>query len=75
MKRVTFGIPDMTSVIAITYIYNDEKTYDQMVGSTIVTIVDHPSVMKGEEMYIVRPADRETSNPSDDGRWQRPKQG
>lgn len=62
MKRVTFGVPDMTSVIAITYIFNDEKTYDQMVGSTIVTITDHPSVMKGEEMYIVRPADRETDN-------------
>lgn len=62
MKRVTFGIPDLTSVIAITYIFNDEKTYDQMVGSTIVTNTDHPSVMKGEEMYIVRPADRETDN-------------
>lgn len=62
MKRVTFGVPELTSVIAITYIFNDEKTYDQMVGATIVTITDNPSVLKGEEMYIVRPADRETDN-------------
>ena len=66
MKRVTFGVPDMTSVISITYIFNDEKTYDQMVGSTIVTILDHPSVMKGEEMYIVRPSDRESDNSKGD---------
>lgn len=58
MKRVMFDVPDMTTVISITYIYNDEKTYDLMVGTVIVTKADHPSVMNGEESYIVRLSDR-----------------
>lgn len=62
MKRVMLDVPDMTSVISITYIYNDEETYDQMVGTAIVTNADHPSVMKGKEAYIVRASDRRADN-------------
>lgn len=58
MKRVMLDVPDMTTVIAITYIYNDEKTYDLLAGTAIVTNADNPAVMNGEEPYIVRPSDR-----------------
>ena len=61
MKRVMLDVPDMTTVITITYIYNDEKTYDLMAGTAIVTNVNNPSVMKGEESYIVRESDRRSN--------------
>lgn len=53
-------VPDMTNLIAITYIYNDEKTFDLMAGTTVVTNVNNPSVMRGEESYIVRESDRKS---------------
>lgn len=62
MKRVTLEVPDMTTVITITYIYNDEKTYDLMAGTAIVTNADNPAVMNGKESYIVRPSDRRSNN-------------
>lgn len=62
MKRVMLDVPDMTTVITITYIYNDEKTYDLMAGTAIVTNADNPAVMNGEESYIVRLSDRRSNN-------------
>lgn len=62
MKRVMIEVPEMTTVISITYIYNDEETYDLMVGTSIITNADHPSVMKGKEPYIVRASDRRADN-------------
>lgn len=61
MKRIMLDVPDMTTLITITYIYNDEKTYDLMAGVAVVTNVDNPSVMKGEESYIVRESDRRSN--------------
>ena len=58
MKRVMLDVPDMTTVITITYIYNDEKTYDLMAGTAIITNSDNPAVMQGEKSYIVRASDR-----------------
>ena len=58
MKRVMLDVPDMTTVITITYIYNDEKTYDLMAGTAVITNSDNPDVMKGEKPYIVRASDR-----------------
>ena len=58
MKRVMLDVPDMTTVITITYIYNDEKTYGLMAGTAIITNYDDPDVMKGEKQYIVRDSDR-----------------
>lgn len=62
MKRVMLDVPDLTTVITITYIYNDEKTYDLMAGTAIVTNADNPSVMNGKESYIVRLSDRRSNN-------------
>lgn len=58
MKRVMLDVPDMTSVIAITYIYEDEVTWSQMVGVSIITRADNPDVMNGKEVYIVHQPDR-----------------
>lgn len=58
MKRVMLDVPDMTSLISITYICRDEETFDQMVGTAVITSTDHPSVMSGKEAYIVRASDR-----------------
>lgn len=58
MKRVMLDVPDTTTVISITYIYNDETTFDHMVGTSIVTKADHPAVMSGKEAFIVRASDR-----------------
>lgn len=66
MKRIMFDVPDMTTLFTITYIYNDEKTYELMAGLAVVTNADNPSVMKGEEPYIVRESDRRSDNKKGD---------
>lgn len=58
MKRVMLDVPDMTTLITITYIYNDEKTYDLMAGTAVITNSDNPDVMQNEKPYIVRASDR-----------------
>lgn len=58
MKRVMLDVPDMTTLITITFIYNDEKTYDLMAGTTVITNSDNPDVMNGKKSYIVRASDR-----------------
>lgn len=58
MKRVMLDVPDLTSLIAITYIYEDEVTWSQMAGVSIITRADNPDVMIGKEAYIVRASDR-----------------
>ena len=52
----------MTTLITMTYIYNDEKTHGLMAGVAVVTYADNPSVMEGEEPYIVRESDRRSNN-------------
>lgn len=58
MKRVMFDVPDTTSVITITYIYSEDKSYRLMGGIAVVTNADNPSVMKGEDAYNVCESDR-----------------
>ena len=58
MKRVMLDVPDMTNLITITYIYNDEKTSALMAGTAVITNFDNPDVMQGEKPYIVRASDR-----------------
>ena len=62
MKRIMLDVPDMTTLITMTYIYNDEKTHGLMAGVAVVTYADNPSVMEGEEPYIVRESDRRSNN-------------
>lgn len=65
MKRVVLDVPDLTSLIAITYVYEDEVTWSQMVGVSIITRADNPDVMSGKEAYIVRASDRRTDDDRD----------
>lgn len=58
MRRVMLDVPDLTNVISITYIYHDDETWDQMVGTSIITKAEYPDVMSGKEAYIVRASDR-----------------
>ena len=58
MKRVMLDVPDMICVISVTYIYRDEKTFDKMVGTAIITNNDNPSVLSGKEAYILCSSDR-----------------
>ena len=58
MKRVMLDVPDLTSFIAITYVYEDEVTWNQMAGVSVITRTDNPDVMSGKEAYIVHQPDR-----------------
>lgn len=58
MKRVMLDVPDLTSVIAVTYVFEDEVTWNQMVGVSVITRADNPAVFSGDEAYVVHPSDR-----------------
>ena len=58
MKRVMLDVPESTSLISITYIYEDEATWGHIAGTSIITSADNPAVFNGEEAYVIRPSDR-----------------
>ena len=62
MKRIMLDVPDLTSLIAITYIYEDEVTWSQMAGVSVITRADDPAVFNGEKAYVILPSDQRVDN-------------
>lgn len=62
MKRIMLDVPDLTSFIAITYIYEDEVTWSQMAGVSVITRADDPAVFNGEKAYVILPSDQRVDN-------------
>lgn len=62
MKRVMLDVPDLTSLISITYVYEDEATWSQMAGVSVITRADDPAVFNGEKAYVILPSDQRADN-------------
>ena len=53
MKNISVAVPDGTQVIAITVVYRDSKTWEQMVCHDVICDGDHRNIFVGDKTWYV----------------------